>query len=223
MKLKKKSLIFTCLAGLACVVGTAFAAWQIIYPNTGDAKGSGSLKADTVNDGTGLSISGGTWYKEGTTLDKAQVNFGADTSGVDSSKVWYANTNSAGDSTGTYTYKFNVTVYGTDSTLNVDKKPELKVDESHQTDWIAVTTGEKPLITCEVSELTTPADNKSGECSFTVKFGWGTAFDGQNPYKYYNDGTKTASAYGSVATANLNKLAALDGATFTVSVTLSTK
>lgn len=222
MKLKKKSLIFTCLAGLVCVVGTAFAAWQIIYPKTGDAAGSGSLKADTVGNGTGLSISGGTWYKGETELDKVEVNFGADTSGVDSSHVWYANTETVGDSTGTYTYKFNVTVYG-ETTFEVTQGPTLTVDSGHQNAWNVATTADKPLITYNVSELTPPADNKTGECSFNVTFGWGTAFIGQNPYKYYNDGTKTALTHGSEATANLNKLAALDGAIFTVRVALSTK
>lgn len=222
MKLKKKSLIFTCLAGLACVVGTAFAAWQIIYPNSGDAKGSGSLKADIVNDGSGLSISDGTWYKDGKTLNSAEVNFGADTSGVDSSKVWYANTDTVGDSTGTYTYKFNVTVYG-GLAFEVTTEPTLTVDAAHQVAWSAATTDDNPLVTGEISKLTTPSDNKSGECSFTVTFGWGSAFGSMNPYKFYNDGVKGASTNGSEATANLKKLEALNGATFTVSVTLNTK
>lgn len=222
MNLKKKSLIFICLAGLACVVGTGFAAWKIKYDSEASASNSGTLKADTVEVGSGLSISGGKWSKDGSDLDKVEVKFGADTSGVDASNVWYENTGSIGDTTGTYTYTFRVTVYGENTKTQVTTQPTLNVDDSHKSAWGEATTGEKPLINYEVSEINAPSGSGTGDYSFTVTFSWGSGFGGMNPYKYYNDGEKTAASNGSEATANLQKLEALNGATFTVSTTLST-
>ena len=74
------------------------------------------------------------------------------------------------------------------------------------------------------SEVNTTGDTSLYTVSYdiTVKFAWGSAFSNQNPYNYYNDGTKTASSHGDEAATRLGNLNTyLTGVTYLLTASIA--
>lgn len=223
MKRKTMTLVLCLLAALA-LVSVGFASWVISADATGDA--TGNITVDTVSDHR-LSV-------------QAEVNtsfvFGKYHGETTPTHSWLSNN---GDQNEVLTATIKVTLTKTASNTATDWYQNLTiegllegVDLSDGKDIFDLTYGtdNKTFIQHVASNefkygafKLDETDHTKATGTVTVSINWGTLFNGQNPYLYYNNQAYT-EALGDEALKVLGDFhEKLDNAQFKVTLTVKTK
>lgn len=230
--MKRKTLSLTlCLLTCLALIGVGFAAWVITYSDT--ASKSGNIKVETVETNE---------YKFVILTESAQgFDFTAPAHPDTFTNPWLTTTsstkevlsvsfdvkvvnNSAPESTKTKGIQLSFKTH-----LEETGKPEVtvsfKVDDTHSTNWSAVTSAnllKNFAITVVQKEFT---EANGYVYTITISTDWGTALEGKNPYNYYNAKDMTASngktpsaTFAKEAETNMNLIAALKDATYTLTL-----
>ena len=238
MKLKKKSGLMGAIIALSCasLVSVGFASWVISQKD--EANVTGNISVDTVDDDRYLirNASGGTDFtlsygQNVAGKDPQAIVFGWDNTGVTPANVWLEN-NDIATSTQLKADQLHATldlyVYNPDAsyttsslkaTVSIEDADELAlwnaaVNEDYLNDLDTVASFE--VSTDAAATLTGNGSKLFKKITLKLDFSWGGAFGNHNPYIYYNDGTKTADAYGDEAITALETIEALEGITFNV-------
>lgn len=218
MKIKKISMLLSVLA-FVLLTSVGFAAWVITGDATGNAEGNittetvvdnrikMTVELVEVNEGAGTSIHFG---KPATTNSE-----GAWLKADSSAKVENLSVNVEITITNWSDIKDRINVNGKIVVAAVDSEAGKKYSD-------AQTYEDDQLLGALPSEITIDSSkfvSGDGVVVETLTFTWGSAFENQNPYTYYNTG-KTSSEYGDEALARLQHLATnLEGVKFKVTVT----
>ena len=200
----KSRLIAVAASVLACaaMVGTGFASWVILDAQTKEA--TGNVKAEAVStEGITLEV----------TAPTEDVIYGSPET-MEAKNAWLVEDQSAGQ--GKFTADITVKVGGNIGSLAiaytapegafataitqglVAQYPTYSIGDvttnSVITEAGQITIADKGDGTATVNFKGSASCNFTEETTFHViaTFGWGTAFGGQNPYNYFNDGQKTA-------------------------------
>lgn len=206
--MKRKTLTLTlCLLACFAVIGVGFAAWII----TSDAEETvtGNIKVETVEDHR-LKINIISTEADNVIRFGKPVGYAADS--------WILN-NEAETENLTATIKFTITK-GNEAVTNLE------------TAGITVTAGFTTTITDDMNKgvgnnslVTIPTgftvekdstDSEGKTFMIKVVFRYGDEFGKKNPYEFYKD--KDVTAEGDNAVNNLGKLFALNGATYTLTI-----
>lgn len=220
--MKRKTLtlclsLFTCLS----LIGVGFAAWII---SGGDSKtASGNITVETVTDARF------TITVNSESLDA--LHYGHPGT-MDKTNAWLTNQNGQQEN---LTVTFDITVTSNsdiaDATAwnNVVNASVEVLDAqtdnatTHSNAWteaLAANVIADPTATCVIQ---TGHTTKQATFKVTVSIAWGTYFGGQNPYNFYNDGTKTAATHAGDAVEKLGLIADLTGTDkFVVTITAGT-
>ena len=227
MKLKKKSGLISAVIALSCasIVSVGFASWVI---SQGDSKEvTGNITVDTVSDqahviknaegGTTLSVNYGNNAK-GTAA--SSICFGWDDTGV-SGTPWLTNDDNTMIENLDATVVFYVSNLGAGDSGKVHVSVELTGTDEVQTAFnSAVTNNYVGALTNVASFVIGDEATYGRQVTVSLQFAWGSHFNGQNPYKFYNDGTKTAATAGADAQEALGAIEAFDGVGFKVSIVI---
>lgn len=241
-KFKKKTrskMIAASIAILssAAVVSTGFAAWVISGGDTKEA--TGKITADTVSNSYHTITLG--------TANKTEINFGAPVDDNTVTNPWLKN-NSMGQEKLLAEFTFTVGNVktgkdspkdlfssisfsaGTDSTYKAasDKGLVSALPTSWAKEAFDTTVPSYDSRTGKgsaagiylVKNPDTAATEAGAAIGFTlyIQFTWGQNFGGMNPFYFYNDGNKTASADGNSAQSNLDIVAAIQNVGFTLTI-----
>lgn len=233
--MKKKAMIMAVASlGSMALIGTGFAGWVISASTTTHA--DGVMVAYDVKDQRFNKINAGKWTngKEGTPAgEKANIVFGKSTTEVNNQWLHYdtadMETQSLSD-----TYVFEVSSKDTTDTgsftvaLSSGTPKGFVVTDTNDA-WKNATTGDKtavnPTPAIEYLEDDGATDGKytfvGGKATVKMKitFSWGTAFDGQNPFDYYN-GKEATEENVTNAVNSLNLVKALNEVAFTVNLVI---
>lgn len=240
-KFKKKTRSKVIAASIAilssaAVVSTGFAAWVI---SGGDSQTvTGSITADTVSNSYHTIKLG--------TGNKAEINFGAPAADTSVTNPWLTN-NSMGQEKLLAEFSFTVgnvktgedtpeklfssisLSAGTDSTYSAASDAGLvsilptswnkKAFDTEAPSYDSKT-GKGSEAGIYLVKKTGEATDTGAELGFTlyIQFTWGSNFNKMNPFYFYNDGTKTASADGNSAKSNLDTVAAIKNVNFTLTI-----
>lgn len=207
MKNKRKSIILAAsILGSVAIVSTGFAAWVISAPATTTVEGNVSV--DTVKDERySLEVS---WAENA----NHNLVFGWADSDPAVSNPWL--THGADDKKENLSVTFTVTVKQGGNVVE-GKKPTaiITLTDTDDSDYATAVTGN--LIT-NPSVVVGDATS-TGVYPVTVSASWGSAFESQNPYVYYN--AKTVAEYGNEALKNLQKIEKLSTVKFSVTLSVS--
>ena len=227
MKLKKKSGLISAVIALSCasIVSVGFASWVI---SQGDSKEvTGNITVDTVSNEAHV-------IKNATGGDTLSVNYGDNAKGAAASSIcfgwddagavapiWLTNT----DVNTVENLDAEIVCYvsnlAADQTAKVHVSIELTGTDAQKNAFnSAVTNGYVGALTNVASfALASGEEGTYGrELTVSLQFAWGSHFSGQNPYKFYNNGTKTAASDGADAQAALGAIEAFSGVGFKVTI-----
>ena len=231
MKLKKKSGLISAVIALSCasIVSVGFASWVI---SQGDSKEvTGNITVDTVSDqahviknaegGTTLSVNYGNNAKGAAA---SSICFGWDDAGA-VAPIWLTNT----DANTVENLDAQIVCYvsnlAADQTAKVHVSIELTGTDAQKDAFnSAVTNGYVGALTNVASfALASGEEGTYGrQLTVSLQFAWGSHFNVAgnpvNPYKFYNDGTKTAATDGADAQAALGAIEAFSGVGFKVTI-----
>lgn len=238
-KFKKKTcskMIAASIAILssAAVVSTGFAAWVI---SGGDAQETtGTIKADTVSNSYHTIKLG--------EANKTEINFGAPAEDDTVTNPWLKNTSMGQEKLlAEFTFTVGNVKTGEDtpelfSSISLSAGADTTYSAASGEGLVSVL----PTSWAKENFDTTPSyDSKTGkgsaagiylvktsgkatdagaELGFTlyIQFTWGEKFGGKNPFYFYNEDNKTASADGNSAKSNLDTVAAIKNVTFTLTI-----
>ena len=217
MKLKKKSGLISAVIALSCasIVSVGFASWVI---SQGDTKSvDGTIVADTVDNRVHtLTL---TWVTDDTgatpLANDPVVTFGHPAT-MNTSGAWLT---ADGDKVENLVFYLKVECTNVTSST--------AISSVIATDPTVVTTGGNYAgavadeLVGALPQATKSATNfdANGSFVYTIEFEWGDAFDGQNPYDYYNASGKTAASDGADAASKLSSLNTyLTGVAFSLTV-----
>lgn len=254
---KKLSLGMKIVAILACLAlaSVGFASWLILQVENPDTMTDGSFTVYSV-DTKNVKIEGAAF-----TGDSAKIIFGKKTEGVTES--WLIAGENVADENLKATLTFNVNLYDDDGQLSdagaikdYISEVELSFVPTGIDDAITANYITAPVITysykdndntehtgtitydpnndaADLSISMVDADKNTVAVTVTIEFDWGTAFDNQNPYEYFNAKTAnetsgvlksgsteeylTYAAYASEALGKLNTIGAT--ADYTINLT----
>lgn len=211
--MKRRTLTLTlCILACVALIGVGFASWVI----TNDVAGTteGTIEVDTVEDKVHIVT---------VTKNDDKVVFGPD--GATRENAWLTDNGK--------TEQLEVTI-----TIEVTNYATLADTTAFEFDLVAngdayekaVTAGYVKSLDAVKADITvSSATAKEGETStgvytITIKFGWGTTFEGKNPSEYYNAlnpndqiGTDGKKVYEAAATA-LNALHDLSNTSYTLTI-----
>jgi len=233
MKLRKKSGLIGAVIALSCasLVSVGFASWVI---SQGDNKEvTGNITVDTVSDqahviknaegGTTLSVNYGNNAKGAAA---SSICFGWDDTGV-TATPWLLNSDAATVENLDAEIVFYVSNLGASDTAKVHVTVELTGTDAQKSAFnSAVTNGYVGALTNVASFAIASGDEDQygRQVTVSLQFAWGSHFNvgsnPVNPYKFYNDGTKTAATAGADAQAALGAIEAFDGVGFKVSIVI---
>lgn len=218
MKIKKISMLLSVLA-FVLLTSVGFAAWVI----TGDAKAdkTGNITTEAVYDNR---IKMTIELVEATSGAGTNIHYGKPSStniegswllADSATKVQNLSVKVKITITNWVDIKDRINVAGNITVTSVASETGKNYSDA-QTYKDAQLLGDLPgTITINNSEFVAG----SGVVEKTLNFTWGTAFDGQNPYTYYNDG-KASNEYADEAIKRLKHLNEnLNGVTYKVTVT----
>ena len=218
MKLKKKSGLISAVIALSCasLVSVGFASWVISQGS--EETLSGTIVADSVDNKVHtLTLAWVTNASGSANLGSNPVVTYGHPETMNASGAWLTAT---GDKVENLVFYLKVTC------TNVNAETSIaSVIPTNPT--VVSTAGQYASAASEnlvgaLPTATTAATNfdANGSFVYTITFTWGSAFGSQNPYNYYNDGTKTATSHGAEAASKLGNLNTyLTGATFGITVT----
>lgn len=206
--MKRKTLTLTlCLLVCLSLIGVGFAAWIITRP--ADAPATGNIQVDSVTEET-YSIE--TSWVGG----KDSIVFGYKQEGSFTSP-WLTNNNAKPEN---LTVTLRVTVKKDGTAVNVQPTySAVIVEGTGKATWDQavedgyVTNPEVISIAQVEKEGTTTGEKETGVYDIVISANWGTTFEGQNPYKYYNSKEAT-EANMNAAKAALDRVAELENVTF---------
>ena len=240
-KFKKKTrskMIAASIAILssAAVVSTGFAAWVI--SGGSEQTATGTITADTVSESYHTITLGGS--------NQADINFGAPVADKDVTDPWLTNDAMGKEK---LLAKFDFTVANVKTGEDTPKKlfssislsagadttykaaSDLGLVSILPTSWANETFDETPsydskngtgseagIYLVKTSGTTTDAGAQFGFTLY-IQFTWGENLGKKNPFYFYNDGEKTASADGKSAKSNLDIVAAIQNVGFTLKIT----
>ena len=209
---KKTKWVLGGLVGFALVATTAttLATW-VIGENSGSANTTGNVTvSDKTDDSVALTLNA-VAYESGATSVVFGPKAGDNSGMVKSSGVAAHEEHLTFTISGTVTYGYSFK--GLTFTFEVVNN-KTKVEELVTKNYITLQTASKEMSKAEVG-------NSGAEFEVVYSFGWGSAFNGKNPSLYFDDTTPGPVAQTvEKATEVYNELkAALDGATFKVTVT----
>lgn len=212
---KKRKIIISAVSvgAVFALAGVGYAAWVIAGSNQSDNSQKANVEAYTVTDKRiGLSV----------VANDNTVIFGKpSTTDASISSPWLTAESDVKDED--LTFSFTATVKNAKYCSGVTAS--IAVADKSKTVWNdAVTNGY--VATPEVSVGTAAAqDDGSATYSITGTFAWGTHFERENPYTYYNGKTMsdkvgaTDSTYADDAVAALGAIYKLNSASFVLTVT----
>lgn len=241
-KFKKKTRSKVIAASIAilssaAVVSTGFAAWVI---SRGDNKeATGTITADAVSNSYHTIELG--------SANKAEINFGAPAADSTVTDPWLTNDAmgkeellakfdftvanvKTGEDTPKKLFSSITLSVGKDNTYKaasdanlVSALPTSWAKEAFDTtvpsyDSKSGTGSEAGIYLVKTSGETTDVGAKFGFTLY-IQFTWGQDFGKMNPFYFYNDGKKTASADGNSAKSNLDIVAAIQKVSFTLTIT----
>lgn len=236
-KLSKKAIAGIALLGTVALTGSVFAGWLIVDANA-RGEGKGNVTVYDVVDKS-LSVKNITFKYGDTSANEGNVIFGKPEtpSTFDSSSVWFAfgddGDNLMKEESFPTSFSFNV-FSGTDlketPMVKVTFKVEQKADEYKSCLDALLIAG--PTINDEgeadLSPTVTPSAAEEGgkkkySYDISLGFGWGTHFEGNNPYNFYNEKNRDSTisdstTYEQDVAASLGKLFKLDGATYSITI-----
>lgn len=206
MKRKGLAGILSLLISVA-VVGVGFASWVITAGETETVEGNVTVESITDNRVT-LQI---------LESDKSVLFSGKSTNPGTYSNPWLTTT-----STEDLTITINYQVGFKDTTKSNYGDITVSAEGVYTEIQSAIT---KNYIAVDSLTVNNPASDGTG--SIVLKFKWGTAFGGQNPFDYYNSKgvneiiPDTSIKYSDDAYTKLNELSEFNSAKFTINVTAS--
>ena len=217
MKLKKKSGLISAVIALSCasIVSVGFASWVI---SQGDEKAvSGTMVADTVsNQVHTLTLQWVTDATGATPLGSNPVVTFGHPATMNASNAWLTNPDGPVEQLVFYLKVTctNVNASNTIASVIAENPTVVATDGQYADAFSAGLVAALPTATKSATNF-----DANGSFVYTITFGWGTAFEGQNPYNYYNDGTKTAISHGADAQTKLGNLNTyLASAAFSITV-----
>ena len=225
MKLKKKSGLISAVIALSCasIVSVGFASWVI---SQGDSKEvTGNITVDTVSNeahviknaegGDTLSVNYGNNAKGAAA---SSICFGWDDTGV-SGTPWLTNTDASTVENLDATVVFYVSNLGASDNAKVHVSVELTGTDAQKNAFNAAVTNNYVGALTNVATFALGDEGTYGrQVTVSLQFTWGSHFavsgTNVNPYKFYNDGTKSASTHGADAQTALGAIEAFDGVGF---------
>ena len=215
MKLRNKSGLIAAIAGLAAVsmFSVGFAAW--VLSATDEATVGGSISVDTVDE------SGVYTFEAAPAFDDASIVFGTPTAAQISAYGLPASPAPWLTVTGSVNEKLTATL-----SIKVKNVASLADAKAHIViGSLTETTGKyaDALSDNLVAALPAPTANdltwndSTSSAELVITFAWGSAFNGENPYKYYNSMANTP-ANAADAAEKLTALEDLQGAAYTLQI-----
>lgn len=206
--MKKKTLSIL-LSGLLAVslTGVGFASWVIVNNASDEETGSVAVETVEVNNVTINFAWSDNDESGGASASDSILSFGYKGA---TNTGWLRNTDEEGE-LGCAELEFTLSASADEGTASASY--EFEVVDNASGGYATATSEEKKYIkSVGVSEV------EAG--TYKISISWGYAFGYENPYDYYNDGTKTATSHGSEAQTRLTELKTLlEGVTFKLTLT----
>ena len=199
----KKKTLGLIIAGVAAasMIGTGFAAW--IITSNAEQTASGQFNVEQVTE-KGVEITATFAQDEGV------INFLAPENATEG---WLTSDSSLEEKLSTVlTVDFTLTGAGAASDFVVT------YDINYSSVQAAITAGYITAPTLTVGDGSLQAFDAT-DTTVTIAFDWGTAFDGENPYTYYNALENNATNRAAAKTALEALYTAVNNATFTITIT----
>ena len=218
MKLKKKSGLISAVIALSCasLVSVGFASWVISQGS--EESVSGTIVADTVdNQVHSLTLAWVTDATGATPLGSNPVVTYGHPATMNASGAWLTAT---GDKVESLVFYLKVTCTNVNASNTIASV--IATDPTVVSTAGQYANAASANLVGALPQATKTATNfdANGSFVYTITFTWGSAFGSQNPYNYYNDGTKTATSHGAEAAEKLGNLNTyLTGAAFGITVT----
>lgn len=230
---KKPTILAVAALGSLALIGTGFAGWVIVANATSTA--SGNITAYEVTDNRLTAT--GKWAGD-RAADSGSIVFGKPKpADATAASPWFKTKGEDMlEEKLSDTYTLSITSNNNGDTATVKVSAELTITEKDSTKpykaaldnhWIAdptLTYSTTNLFQPKSVELTLVAGKATAE--FTFGFAWGSHFDGQNPFKYYNskeaedtiDGT--GKTYGNDAAEVMGALGKINETKFSIAFTI---
>lgn len=222
MKRKTLTLAISVFALLA-IISVGFASWVITRQDQ-NKDANGSITVETIN--------GEVNYLESVTISENAIHFGTPAT-MNKEGAWLTASSDAKPQNLTATLtivltknleageKINLTVKADDSDPTKKAAYEAAIaTDPNSTNYIKAPVfkmGKNPVTELTSANFSQNTSTQKYEAVVTIAFDWGTAFDGQNPYDYYN-GLPFTPENVSAANTALSALAKLDGIQYIVTV-----
>lgn len=212
-------VIALCSVGL--IVGTGYAAWTIALNQSDET--SGNRKADTVVDNH-IKVTGIQWYTgvsdNGSAVNDANkvpdnkpvVCFGWADQDPAVVNPWLEKGDDVYKENRAFTLYFEIEKGKDLKNKTITPTISLTVNDTSDQVYGACTTGEKPLLVTPNNLIAQSLDEVKTKYFVNVEWKWGDAFEGKNPYVYYNSKSEAAADASGAAT-NLEKLSKLNTST----------
>lgn len=240
---KKPTILAVAALGSLALIGTGFAGWVIVANATSTA--SGNITAYQVTDNRLTAT--GKWAGDSATTDSGSIVFGKPSGASDTPSTWFKS-NDVDEQKLSDTYTLSIESKNKDDNAQVKVSAKLaitenKSDPTTQTpyadavhnNWIkaptltltgSTTNPATNLFESETSSITLSLSDGTATAEFAFTFAWGSHFEGQNPFTYYNSKKakdpigSTGKTYGEDAATVMGALGKINDTQFSIAFTI---
>lgn len=217
----KKNFLFGLIGAGALILSgsVGFAAWQISGANLDESENV-SIKADYEITDSRITVKSGAWDENKGQINFAPSNVVPEGTSIDTSKAWLTGSDYGEKLQAVYTLVLN-----TPSKPSVAPKINTVLEEtdSNKAYETVASAGQRKGKRLTQNPTATYSSNASVDklaytYTITCSFGWGEAFNNQNPYVYFNSNAFNNNLADEART-NIGLLEKINNATFTLKIT----
>lgn len=217
----KKNFLFGLIGAGALILSgsVGFAAWQISGANL-DKSENVSIKADYEITDSRITVKSGAWDENKGQINFAPSNVVPEGTSIDTSKAWLTGSDYGEKLQAVYTLVLSTPSKPSEAPKIKAVLEETDSSKAYETVASAGQGKDKRLTTNPTATYTSNAsvDKLTYTYTITCSFGWGQAFNNQNPYVYFNSEAFN-NDLAEEAKTNIGLLEKINNATFALKIT----
>lgn len=217
----KKNFLFGLIGAGALILSgsVGFAAWQISGANL-DKSENVSIKADYEITDSRITVKSGAWDENKGQINFAPSNVVPEGTSIDTSKAWLTGSDYGEKLQAVYTLLLNTPSKPSEAPKIKAVLEETDSSKAYETVASAGQGKDKRLTKNPTTTYSSNAsvDKLTYTYTITCSFGWGQAFNYQNPYVYFNSNAFNNNLADEART-NIGLLEKINNAKFTLKIT----
>ena len=217
----KKNFLFGLIGAGALILSgsVGFAAWQISGANVDESENV-SIKADYEITDSRITVKSGAWDENKGQINFAPSNVVPEGTSIDTSKAWLTGSDYGEKLQAVYTLVLNTPSKPSEAPKINTILEETDSNKAYETVASAGQGKGKRLTQNPTATYSSNAsvDKLAYTYTITCSFGWGEAFNNQNPYVYFNSNAFNNNLADEART-NIGLLEKINNATFTLKIT----